>query len=94
MQVGSGFVVAHLPNGDWSAPAFFKWHAAGGGITLGARTLTAAAAHSLCISRSWWQAQYQCSIMSSGASTEHCAVTCRHQQGRDGHRPEHRQVSL
>jgi lipid-binding SYLF domain-containing protein len=34
-QVGSGFVVAHLPNGDWSAPAFFKWHAAGGGITLG-----------------------------------------------------------
>jgi hypothetical protein len=38
--VGSGFVVAHLPNGDWSAPAFFKWHAAGGGITLGARMLT------------------------------------------------------
>lgn len=30
-------MVAHLPNGDWSAPAFFKWHAAGGGITLGAR---------------------------------------------------------
>jgi lipid-binding SYLF domain-containing protein len=38
--VGSGFVVAHLPNGDWSAPAFFKWHAAGGGITLGARLST------------------------------------------------------
>lgn len=34
-QMGSGFVVAHLPDGSWSAPAFFKWHAAGGGLTLG-----------------------------------------------------------
>lgn len=34
-QVGSGFVIAHQPDGNWSAPAFFKWHAAGGGFTLG-----------------------------------------------------------
>lgn len=34
-QMGSGFVVSHLPDGSWSAPAFFKWHAAGGGLTLG-----------------------------------------------------------
>lgn len=34
-QVGSGFVVSHLRDGSWSAPAFFKWHAAGGGLTLG-----------------------------------------------------------
>jgi lipid-binding SYLF domain-containing protein len=34
-QMGSGFVVSHLPDGAWSAPAFFKWHAAGGGLTFG-----------------------------------------------------------
>jgi len=36
--MGSGFVVSHLPDGSWSAPAFFKWHAAGGGLTLGDST--------------------------------------------------------
>ncbi len=25
-QMGAGFVVAHLPNGEWSGPAFFQWH--------------------------------------------------------------------
>lgn len=34
-QMGSGFVISHLPDGSWSAPVFIKWHAAGGGITLG-----------------------------------------------------------
>lgn len=34
-QRGAGFVIAHLPDGSWSAPAFFTWTAAGGGLTLG-----------------------------------------------------------
>lgn len=34
-QMGAGFVVSHLPDGNWSAPVFIKWHAAGGGLTLG-----------------------------------------------------------
>jgi lipid-binding SYLF domain-containing protein len=24
--MGAGFVIAHLPDGAWSAPAFFQWH--------------------------------------------------------------------
>jgi len=34
-QAGAGFVIAHLPSGEWSSPAFFKFHGVGGGITLG-----------------------------------------------------------
>eukprot|EP00891_Asterochloris_glomerata_P000906 jgi/Astpho2/906/Aster-x0461 len=35
VQKGSGFIVGKTPDGAWSGPSFFDWHAAGGGLTLG-----------------------------------------------------------